>query len=85
MVEILPKSIQAERLGNFHIHLQTIKDMLPYFAAAGHHLYIKSTQMYLQSMSKLETTHPKIPEKFIKAIKLSVEVTGTGEVFQQIW
>ena len=58
MVEILSKYIQDERMGNFYLHL-------PYFAAAGHHLYTKSTYMYLQSMSKLEITHPNVYQKFI--------------------
>ena len=60
MVELLSKFIQAERMGNFHLHLQSVEEMLPYFAAAGHHLYTKSAYMYLQSMSKLATTHPNV-------------------------
>jgi hypothetical protein len=32
MVAILRRSIKAERTGNFELHLQCVKDMLPYFA-----------------------------------------------------
>ena len=48
MVEILSKFIHAERMGNFYLHLQSVKEMLPYFAAVGHHLYTKPAYMYLQ-------------------------------------
>ena len=63
MVELLSKFIQAERIRNFHLHLQSVKEMLPYFAAAGHQLYTKSVYMYLQS--KLPTTHPNVYQKLL--------------------
>ena len=65
MMEILSKFIQAERMGNFHLHLQSVKEILPYFAAAGHHLYTRSEYMYLHSTSKLATTHPNVYQKFL--------------------
>ncbi|CAC5363751.1 unnamed protein product [Mytilus coruscus] len=36
MVNILKRSIKAERTGNWEPHLQTLQGMLPHFAAAGH-------------------------------------------------
>ena len=54
MVELLSKFIQAERMGNFNLDLQSVKEMLPYFAAAGHDLYTKSAYMYLQSCPNLQ-------------------------------
>ena len=41
MVDILKKFVRAERTGNFNLHLEAIKDMLPYFAAAGHNSDLK--------------------------------------------
>ena len=82
MVEILSKFIQAERMGNFHLHLQSVKEMSPYFAAAGHHLYTKSAYMYLQSMSKLATTHPNVYQKFLAGYHV-VRRSDSGVAFQQ--
>ena len=42
MVDILRKYIQAERTGNWELHLQAVSEMLPYLAASGHNKYMKS-------------------------------------------
>lgn len=34
--------------------------MLPYLAASGHNLYVKSSRVYLQQMDNLKTTHPEV-------------------------
>ncbi|XP_074034537.1 uncharacterized protein [Leptinotarsa decemlineata] len=54
MVTIALQFIEAELLGNWQLHLQSVKKMLPYFHASGYFLYAKSAQIYLQSMIKLE-------------------------------
>lgn len=59
MIDILRRFIKAERTGNWELHLQTVKDMLPYFAALGHNLYVKSSRVYLQQMDNLKT-HPEV-------------------------
>ena len=41
MVEILCTFIKAKRTGSYHLYLQAVNDMLPYFAALGHSLYAK--------------------------------------------
>ncbi|GBP85751.1 hypothetical protein EVAR_97247_1 [Eumeta japonica] len=46
--------IEAERLGNWHLHLYCVQQMLPVYHAAGHSNYVKAIQIYLQQMSKLE-------------------------------
>ncbi len=63
MVDILRTFIKAERIGCWELHLQTVKEMLPYLAAAGHNLYLKS-YMYLQSMAKLQMEYPDISKYF---------------------
>ena len=50
--------------GNWSLHLQSVYDMLPYFAAAGHRLYAKSAYIYLQMMNELQNTHPNIYKNF---------------------
>ena len=66
MVAILRRSIKAERTGNFELHLQCVKDMLPYFAASGHSNYLKSARLYLQQMLELRVTHPDVFQRFMK-------------------
>ena len=38
--------------------------MLPYFAAAGHNLYLKSSYLYLQQMTELKKTNPEVYKHF---------------------
>lgn len=58
MIEILRRFILAEYLGNWKLHLKTLSEMLPYLAASGHNLYLKSVNLYLQKMFKLEHEQP---------------------------
>ena len=48
MISIVCKSIKAQRIGNWLLHLEAVTDMLPYFAASGHYLYLKSARLYLE-------------------------------------
>uniref|UniRef100_A0A6P7H5E5 Uncharacterized protein LOC114347235 n=1 Tax=Diabrotica virgifera virgifera TaxID=50390 RepID=A0A6P7H5E5_DIAVI len=54
MVNITKQFINAERSGNWDMHLKCLRRMLPYFNASGHYLYAKSSQIYLQDMYNLE-------------------------------
>ena len=49
-IEILFRFLKAERSSNWILHLQTVREMIPFFGASGHHLYAKSSCMYLQTM-----------------------------------
>ncbi|KAK3744094.1 hypothetical protein QZH41_005421, partial [Actinostola sp. cb2023] len=60
MVDILRRFIKAERTGNWDLHLQSVYDMLPFFAAAGHNHYAKSAYIYLQMMAELNEKHPEV-------------------------
>ena len=64
MIDIMRKSIKAERTGNFKMHLESVKDMLPFLAAAGHNHYTKSSWLYLQQMLDLKDTHPDVFHNF---------------------
>lgn len=68
MVDILRQFIKAERTGNWELHLQTIKEMLPYLAAAGHNLYVKSARLYLQIMEDLPNQHPDVYQSFLSGL-----------------
>jgi len=54
MVTLMKKFIQAERLGDWYLHLSCCREMLPYFQASGHIPYAKATYLYLQEMLTLE-------------------------------
>ena len=64
MVQLLHRLIRAERTGSWHEHLHTVHCMLPYLAAAGHNMYVKSAYMYLSDMQNLITTHPDVNALF---------------------
>ncbi|CAC5362571.1 unnamed protein product [Mytilus coruscus] len=66
MVNILKRFIKAERTGNWELHLQTLQDMLPYFAAAGHNVYAKSAYVYISMMQTLQQDHPDIYRIFLE-------------------
>ncbi|WAR22049.1 LOW QUALITY PROTEIN: hypothetical protein MAR_016023 [Mya arenaria] len=50
MISILHQFIRAERVGDWNGHLNALRKMLPYFAASGHNLYLKSPYIYLQTI-----------------------------------
>lgn len=54
--------IKAERTGNWQLHFQSLIDMLPYFAAAGHFNYLRSAYFYVQRMIELKQTNPQIEQ-----------------------
>lgn len=64
MIKILKQFIKAERTGDWNLHLASVRQMLPYFAASGHNLYAKSAYLYLQKMDELQNTHPEVYNSF---------------------
>lgn len=64
MVKLLKQFIKAERTGNWNLHLASLRQMLPYFAASGHNLYAKSVHLYLQKMDALQDSHPHVYKSF---------------------
>ena len=65
MISIVCKFIKAQRTGNWLLYLVAVSEMLPFFASSGYYLYAKSSYFYLQSMSKLKDTNPKVHEMFL--------------------
>ena len=65
LVDILRRFIRAERLEDWQLHLSTLEEMLPWFAASGHFLYAKTAWVYLQDMSQLRINHPSVYENFL--------------------
>lgn len=52
-VELILGFLRAERTGNWELHLNTIRHMIPHLHAAGHLSYAKSTRLYLQQMEDI--------------------------------
>ena len=64
MIDILRTFITAEHTGNWDLGLKSLRDMLPFFAAAGHNLYLRSVYLYLQCMQNLPVSHPEVYASF---------------------
>lgn len=58
MVTLVKRFIQAERSGNWTLHLDTVRKMLPYFHATGHCSYAEEAHLYLQEMAVLREQMP---------------------------
>ena len=65
MVSILRSFIKSARTGNWLLYIQSLHEMLPYLAAAGHNNYVKSIVLHLQKLRQLPQTHPDVFSKFI--------------------
>ena len=67
MVTLTKQFIQAERTGDWNLHVATVQKMLPFFHAAGHFFYAKCAHLYLQDMLELERKmDPLDYERFTK-------------------
>ena len=64
LIDILQQFIMAERTGHWELYLSAMQDTIPYLAAAGHNLYTKSIQVYLQNMLQLEQSNPDVYHSF---------------------
>ena len=58
MDDLLQQFIKAECLGDWDLHIQSLYEMLPFFAASGHRFYLRSVHIYLQKMAKPPVQHP---------------------------
>ena len=59
-IEILLRFLKAESSSNWMLYLQTVCEMMSFFAASWHCLYEKSSYMYLQGMLRLPKTQPGV-------------------------
>ncbi|KAE8746843.1 hypothetical protein FOCC_FOCC006402 [Frankliniella occidentalis] len=62
MVQIMRLFLRAERCGDWFMSLQSTKQMVPYFLAAGHFNYFKACNTYLQQMRTAQSVMP--PDEF---------------------
>lgn len=65
MVTLVRRFIEAERTGNWELHLAVVKMMMPYFISTGHLHYSKACYIYLQLMATLpQRMDPEEYKKF---------------------
>jgi len=64
MVKTSRMLVMSDKIGSWKLHLAAVSKCLPLFAAAGHFNYVKSSYLYLQNMSQLESKHPDVFKKF---------------------
>ena len=68
MVAILRTLIRSVGIGSWTLYLQSLCDMQPYLAAAGHNNYTKSLALFIPKMLDIEHTHPDIHAAFMKVL-----------------
>jgi hypothetical protein len=68
MVAILRTFIRSVRIGSWNLYLQSLRDMHPYLAAAGHNNYTKSLALFIPKMLALETSHPDVHAAFMNGL-----------------
>lgn len=64
LIILVKQFIEAERTGNWELHLNTVQQIIHIFHASGRHLHAKSSQLYFQDMLNLKNIMP--PDEFEK-------------------
>lgn len=66
LIQLLRDHIRAGRLGDFNLHIETLKKVQPIFHVFDHTHYVRYSGVYLQDMMSLADTAPEIYENFQK-------------------
>lgn len=80
-VSVVCLYIRAERIGNWQLHIKATEDIIPLFAAMGHHKCAKTCRLYLQDCYNMcQCLKKPVNDDY----SLSEEVPYTGLVLGQI-
>ncbi|KAJ8888464.1 hypothetical protein PR048_007954 [Dryococelus australis] len=83
-VDILRRFTRAERSGDWELHIQYVRSMLPYLHAAGHFHYANSAPLYVQQMEKLPPRMP--PHEYNKFTSEGFfTVRRKNEFWRRVW
>ena len=82
MVDIVLGLIRAARLGNWDLHLQSVRAMIPWLFAYDRVNYARYLPYYYASMTRLDITNPGVSEEFRQG-RFSVQL-GTSNPFAKI-
>ena len=77
MVQLLLLFLRAEREGNWLLHLDTMKEMLPWMAIYDHTNYMRLGVIYMADMIHLEQTAPNVHREFLEGNFVVKEANGT--------
>ncbi|GBN80136.1 hypothetical protein AVEN_133765-1 [Araneus ventricosus] len=84
MTTLIKQFIEAERSGNWDLHITTIQQMLPFFHAIGHLFYAKCAHPYMQDMLNLkDRIDPMEYETFTKDGYFTIRCTD--KFWSGIW
>ena len=83
-VEIIRRFVRAERSADCELHLESVREMIPFFHAAGHLAYAKSAHLYLQQMSVLEKRMPASEYEYFTK-KGGFTIRRTHKMWAGIW
>ena len=67
-VAILRSFIRSACIGCWPLYLQSLREMHPFLAAAGHNNYTKSLALFIPRMIDLEQTHPDVYRAFMNGL-----------------
>jgi len=65
MVRLAKDLVRADREGDWHLHLQPVEAVLPYFAVFDSSNYLQWCCLYLEDMKKLPETAAVIHNNFV--------------------
>lgn len=83
MTVLMKQFIEAERMGDWELHLTTIGKMLAFFHSAGHFFYAKSARLYLQDMEGLEERMD--PKEYSIFTKGAFTVRRSDKLWSGLW
>lgn len=66
MVNLLLHFLQAERTGDWKLHLSAVAAMTPYFFAMDRQNYERWLPVYLADMHQIESKHPRVYVEFMR-------------------
>ena len=81
MVNLLLHFLQAERTGNWKLHLSAVAAMTPYFFAMDRHNYARWLPVYLADMHQIESKHPRVYAEFMRGNHV---VSRSSHPFSQV-
>ncbi|CAB4034375.1 Hypothetical predicted protein [Paramuricea clavata] len=82
MVLLLLQFLEAERTGNWKLHLSATAAMVPHFFSMDRVNYALWLPVYLSDMNMLESHHPEVCQKFMAG---SHSVSRSKQPFARVW
>ena len=83
MVEVMLGLIRASREGDWKLHLESIREMIPWCFAYDKLNYARSLPYYYAQMSRIAIDHQDVHEQFMQGQGFSVQL-GSGNPFARI-